>query len=56
MTIDILFALDILIIFNTAFYNDDVDLVENRKDIAQSYIKGWFWIDLISIIPFNLII
>ena len=46
MTIDILFGLDILVIFNTAYYDDDVDLIENRADIAKSYVKLWFWIDL----------
>jgi hyperpolarization activated cyclic nucleotide-gated potassium channel 1 len=25
------------------------------KDIAMEYVKGWFFIDLISVIPFDLI-
>ena len=30
-TIDILFFLDILVIFNTVYYTDDFELVDSRK-------------------------
>ena len=51
-----LFFFDILIIFNTAFYNDDMDLIDNRKKIAKVYLKGWFFIDFLAILPFDVII
>ena len=48
--------MDILVVFNTAYYDDDVDLVDDRKQIAKTYVKGWFTIDLLAIIPFDKII
>ena len=53
---DLLFLMDILVVFNTAYYDDDVDLVDDRKQIAKTYVKGWFTIDLLAIIPFDKII
>ena len=50
-TIDMLFLTDIVVIFNTAFYDDDFQMIENRKDIACFYLKGWFIIDVLSIFP-----
>lgn len=54
--IDFLFLVDIIVIFNSAFYDEDVELVDNRKDIAIFYIQGWFIVDLLAIIPFDQII
>jgi len=54
--VDLLFLLDILVVFNTAYYDEDVDLVDDRKQIAKNYLKGWFTIDLLAIIPFDKII
>ena len=45
------FALDILFNFCTAVYDSDYKLIEDRKEIAFLYIKSWFLLDLISIIP-----
>jgi hypothetical protein len=56
ISVDICFLLDIFIIFNSAFYDDDYKLVDSRKKIAITYIKSWFLIDLISIIPLEFII
>jgi hypothetical protein len=53
--IDFSFFLDILIIFNSAFYNDDFELVQDRTIIACDYIKKWFTIDIFAIIPFDIL-
>ena len=45
------FALDIVFNFSTAFYDSDYKLIQDRKEIALVYIKGWFILDLMSIIP-----
>jgi hypothetical protein len=37
-TIDILFLTDILIIFNSVYYDDEFKLVENRKAICINYL------------------
>jgi hypothetical protein len=54
--IDLLFGIDIIVIFNTAYYNDDNEIIDCRKQIACSYLKGWFIIDLLAIIPFDQVI
>lgn len=51
--IDILFFVDMVVIFNTAFTTEDFETVEDRKAIACQYIYGWFWIDLFAILPFQ---
>ena len=56
-TIDALFFIDILVSFNTAYMDSKTSiLVINRKEIAKSYLKFWFWIDLLSTIPFDKLI
>jgi len=54
--IDSLFALDMFLCFNTACYDDEDDLVEKRKQIAILYLKSWFIIDLVAIIPFDILL
>ena len=54
--IDALFFLDVLVIFNTVFYNEDFEKIDTRKGIALEYIKGWFIIDFICCIPFDIIV
>jgi len=47
--------MDIIVAFNTSYFNADGEEVIDRKLIAIRYIKGLFLIDLISSLPFNLI-
>lgn len=53
--IDLMFLIDIIIIFFTAKYDSDFYLIERRKEIAIVYIQGWLFIDVLSIVPFDLI-
>ena len=53
--IDSLFELDLILNFITATENENGELITDRKQIAVSYLKGWFIIDLVSSIPINLI-
>ena len=53
--IDAIFAIDIILNFFIAYYDSDYILVDKRKDIALHYIRTWFIIDFIAIIPFNFI-
>lgn len=53
--IDLFFLLDMIIIFNTAYCQEDFKLIEDRKEIAKEYLKQWFAIDLVAILPFDLI-
>jgi len=53
--IDFIFFMDIIITFNSAFYDEDFQIVSDRKLIAINYIRSWFLVDLFAIIPFDLI-
>ena len=53
-SIDIFFALDILMNFNTATVDEHFNITDDRLEIALNYFKGWFLIDFLSIIPFEL--
>ena len=54
--VDSLFTADILVAFNSAYYDDDYIIVEDRMIIAKTYLKGWFFIDFGAIIPFEFIL
>lgn len=54
-TIDIFFLVDIFVIFFSAYYDEDFRIIEDRKIIAIGYLKGWFTIDCLSIVPFDLL-
>ena len=53
--IDVFFMCDILINFNTAYENEDGELVTNWKTLAKNYIRHWFILDLVSSVPLTLI-
>lgn len=52
---DLSFLIDMVIIFNSAYYDYDVLIVDDRAQIAKRYLTGWFAIDLVSIIPFDIL-
>jgi hypothetical protein len=49
--VDLVFFCDIILTFYTAYYDQDDNLVVNKKKIACHYLKGWFILDFVSIIP-----
>ena len=55
-SIDCLFAVDMIVIFQSAVLDDEFETIDDRSQIAFHYITTWFFIDLISIIPFELMI
>jgi hypothetical protein len=55
-SMDILFFVDIIINFNSAYQNEVYEMVDDRKSIAKHYMLSWFIIDLGSIVPLDLII
>jgi hypothetical protein len=53
--IDASFMVDIILIFNTAYEDEStLKIITDRKKIAAFYLKGWFLVDLLSILPFDL--
>lgn len=52
---DFFFLLDMILSFFTTYSDPDkATEIADRKEIAVYYVKSWFFIDLISIIPFDL--
>lgn len=47
--------MDILINFRTTFVNRNDEVVSHPGKIAVHYLKGWFIIDLVAAIPFDLL-
>uniref|UniRef100_A0AC35TRK9 Ion_trans domain-containing protein n=1 Tax=Rhabditophanes sp. KR3021 TaxID=114890 RepID=A0AC35TRK9_9BILA len=56
LIVDIMFIVDIIINFRTTFVNDNDEVVSHPGDIAWHYFKGWFVIDLIAAVPFDLLL
>jgi hypothetical protein len=54
--IDTFFLIDILVIMNSAFYDDEFQIVEDRVVIIKSYLQTWFLVDLLAILPFDIIL
>lgn len=51
--IDCIFGVDLLLNFFFAYYDNQDDVVDGRKKIAMSYLYGWFFIDLLTILPIS---
>ncbi|RHY29590.1 hypothetical protein DYB32_005041 [Aphanomyces invadans] len=56
MIFDIVFGLDILLTFRLAFHNSDRILISDGVTIATSYLKGWFFVDVLSTMPVDTIV
>ena len=52
VTLIAIFAIDISVNFNLAFYNEDHEIIFSRKEISKNYLRFYFWIDLIGVMPF----
>ncbi|XP_029612515.1 potassium voltage-gated channel subfamily H member 7 isoform X3 [Salmo trutta] len=56
LMVDIMFIVDILINFRTTYVNLNEEVVSHPAKIAIHYFKGWFLIDMVAAIPFDLLI
>ncbi|XP_074477387.1 voltage-gated inwardly rectifying potassium channel KCNH2 isoform X2 [Sebastes fasciatus] len=56
LMVDIMFIIDILINFRTTYVNTNDEVVSHPVRIAVHYFKGWFLIDMVAAIPFDLLI
>ncbi|KAM3864100.1 potassium voltage-gated channel subfamily H member 6a [Diretmus argenteus] len=56
LVVDVMFIVDILINFRTTYVNHNDEVVSQPGRIAQHYFKGWFLIDIVAAIPFDLLI
>lgn len=55
-TMDSLFLIDIFLTFFTVIFDDEYNQCENLGQIAKTYLRGWFFIDMGAIFPFEFII
>ena len=53
---DVIFLVDIFLNFITIVELENGSQVCDRKEIAIIYLKSWFFVDLISSVPVNLIL
>ena len=52
--IDICFGIDIILTFNTSYINHgSFHEVNDRKLIIMNYLQGWFFLDVLAIVPFD---
>ena len=56
LVVDVMFIIDILINFRTTYVNKNDQIVANPGKIALHYFKGWFLIDVVAAIPFDLML
>jgi hypothetical protein len=48
---DLFFLVDLILTFFKAYYDEYFLLKDRRTDISKRYLSGWFFIDLIGILP-----
>ncbi|XP_041375018.1 potassium voltage-gated channel subfamily H member 8-like [Gigantopelta aegis] len=53
--VEILFIVDIILNFRTSFVNKSGQIVYDSRTIAAKYSRGWFLLDLLAAIPFDLL-
>ncbi|KAL5007461.1 hypothetical protein ScPMuIL_016267 [Solemya velum] len=56
LIVDIMFIIDILINFRTTYVNKNDEVVSHPGKIAVHYFKGWFLIDVVAAIPFDVLL
>uniref|UniRef100_A0A2K5QNY1 Potassium voltage-gated channel subfamily H member 6 n=1 Tax=Cebus imitator TaxID=2715852 RepID=A0A2K5QNY1_CEBIM len=56
LIVDIMFVVDIVINFRTTYVDNNDEVVSHPRRIAVHYFKGWFLIDMVAAIPFDLLI
>ena len=55
-TIDVLFVMDVVFTFRTAYLDHNGDEVWGLIDIRKNYFSFWFWIDLVATFPMELLL
>lgn len=56
VSVDVTFVVDILINFRTTYVNRNDEVVSHPGKIAYHYLRGWFLIDLVAAIPFDVLV
>jgi hypothetical protein len=56
LVVDVAFIIDIIINFRTTYVSKNDQIVAQSGKIALHYFKGWFLIDVVAAIPFDLMV
>ncbi|KAG8183171.1 hypothetical protein JTE90_013690 [Oedothorax gibbosus] len=56
LIVDVMFIIDIVINFRTTYVNSNDEVVSHPGKIALHYLRGWFIIDVVAAIPFDLLL
>lgn len=54
--LDAVFFVDTVLNFVTAYFDRGESLVDKRKTIACNYLRSWFFVDLVSVLPLKVVI
>ena len=52
--LDAVFLVDTVLNFVTAYFDRGESLIDNRRRIASNYLRSWFVVDLISVLPLKI--
>jgi CRP-like cAMP-binding protein len=55
LMIDLYFAVDIVLNFRTAYHDDKGEVVVEQRRVTQHYLRRWFLVDFMSILPVSYI-
>lgn len=55
LLVDWLFIGDIFLNFHTTYVGKEGEIIDNLKAIRQNYLKGWFFLDLVSSLPYGIL-
>jgi hypothetical protein len=55
-TVQFIYFIDILLTFFTGYYDKSQFVVLSNYQIAKEYFRGWFLFDVITIVPFQLLL
>jgi CRP-like cAMP-binding protein len=53
LIVDVIYLIDCFSHFFIPYYDIDDNLITDHKLIARNYLLGWFWIDILSGIPYG---
>ena len=51
--VDLLFLVDIVMSMNTAYFDENGILIEDRQKIVSNYLRSWFFIDFSTSLPID---
>lgn len=56
LAIDLFFLVDIFVNLNTALVDEKFNIIDDRCPIFCTYLKSWLLIDILSILPLEIVI